>query len=86
MHTRTVIVGSRVGLHARPATTIAEAADEFDTDVFLALPGDEPIEANSALLIMSLGAAPGVAVEVSGENEAAVNAIAALVEKDLDAP
>lgn len=86
MHIRTVIVGSRVGLHARPATTIAEAADEFDSDVFLAIPGDEPVEANSALLIMSLGAGPGVTVEVSGEDESAVNAIATLVEKDLDAP
>lgn len=86
MPTRSVIVGSRIGLHARPATTIAEAADEFDTDVFIALPGDEPVEANSALLIMSLGAGPGVTVEVSGTDEAAVNAIATLVEKDLDAP
>lgn len=86
MHIRSVIVGSRVGLHARPATTIAEAADEFDTDVLIALPGGEPVEANSALLIMSLGAGPGVTVEVSGEDEGAVIAIATLVEMDLDAP
>lgn len=86
MHIRSVVVGSRVGLHARPATTIAEAADEFDTDVLIALPGGEPVEANSALLIMSLGAGPGVTVEVSGEDEGAVVAIATLVEMDLDAP
>ena len=86
MHIRSVVVGSRVGLHARPATTIAEAADEFDTDVLIALPGGEPVEANSALLIMSLGAGPGVTVEVSGEDEGAVIAIATLVEMDLDAP
>lgn len=85
MHTRTVTVGSRVGLHARPATTIAEAADEYDTDVFLTVPGGEPVEANSALLIMSLGASHGATIEVSGEDAAAVAAIAALVEKDLDA-
>ena len=85
MHTRTVIVGSRVGLHARPAAIIAEAADEFDTDVFIGVPGDEAVEANSALLIMSLGAGPGVSVEVSGDDATAVDAIATLVEKDLDA-
>ena len=34
---------------------------------------------------MTLGAGRGETVEVSGDNEADVDAIAALVEKDLDA-
>ncbi len=34
---------------------------------------------------MTLGAACGDTVEVSGDDQAAVDAIAALVEKDLDA-
>lgn len=85
MHTLTVTVGSAVGLHARPAAIISEAAAELDSEVLLAVPGDEPVEASSALLIMTLGAGNGDRVEVSGEVEADVAAIAALVEQDLDA-
>jgi phosphocarrier protein len=85
MFTRTVVVGSAVGLHARPAAIISEAVAELDSEVLLAVPGDEPVDASSALLIMTLGAGNGAQVEVSGEDEADVAAIAALVEQDLDA-
>lgn len=85
MPTITVAVGSSAGLHVRPAGVIAEAAGDLDSEVFLAVPGDEPVEADSALLIMTLGAAAGDLIEVSGEVEADVQAIADLVGKDLDA-
>jgi phosphocarrier protein len=85
MPTKTVTVGSSVGLHARPAAAISEAAAELDSEVTLALPGEEPVDAASSLLIMTLGAAFGDTVEVSGDNQADVDAIAALVAKDLDA-
>ncbi|GAB3082666.1 HPr family phosphocarrier protein [Nocardioides zeae] len=85
MPTLTAVVGSADGLHARPAGLIADAADELDADVTIGLPGDEPVDAASALLIMTLGAGKGDTVEVTGDDEAAVAAIAALVEKDLDA-
>ena len=85
MTTRTVVVGSAVGLHARPAALIAEAAGELDSEVTIAVPGQEGVDASSSLLIMTLGAGNGDSVEVSGDDEAAVNTIADLVEKDLDA-
>ena len=85
MPTKSVVVGSAVGLHARPAAIIAEAAGDLDSEVYLCVPGDEPVEASSALLIMTLGAGNGATVEVSGDDQAAVDTIAALVEKDLDA-
>lgn len=85
MPTQSVVVGSSVGLHARPAAIIAEKAEELGAEVFLAIPGDEPVEADSALMIMTLGAGCGDTVEVSGDDEAAVAAIAALVAQDLDA-
>lgn len=85
MPTRTVTVGSSVGLHARPAQLIAEAADDLDAEVLIGIPGDEPVDASSSLLIMTLGAGPGDQVEVSSEDQSALDAIAALVEKDLDA-
>jgi phosphocarrier protein HPr len=85
MPTKSVIVGSAVGLHARPAGIISEAAGELDVEVTLAVPGGEPVDASSALLIMTLGAQKGATVEVSSEDQGAVDTIAALVEQDLDA-
>ena len=85
MFTRIVTVGSAVGLHARPAAIISEAAAELDSEVLIGVPGDEAVDASSALMIMTLGAGNCDQVEVSGEVEADVAAIAALVEQDLDA-
>ena len=85
MPTKSVVVGSAVGLHARPAAIISEAAGEFDSEVLIGVPGGDPVDASSALMIMTLGAAKGDTVEVSGDDEAHVDAIVALVEKDLDA-
>jgi len=84
MPTKSVVVGSAVGLHARPAAIISEAAGELGSEVFIGLPGDEAVDASSALLIMTLGAGSGDTVEVSGDDEADVEAIAALVARDLD--
>jgi phosphocarrier protein HPr len=85
MPTKSVVVGSAVGLHARPASIISEAAGELDSEVLIGVPGGDPVDASSALMIMTLGAGKGVTVEVSGDDEADVDAIAALVEQDLDA-
>jgi phosphocarrier protein HPr len=85
MPTKSVTVGSAVGLHARPAALISEAAGELDAEVTLATPGGDPVDASSALLIMTLGAGKGDTVEVSSDDEQALAKIAALVEQDLDA-
>ncbi len=85
MPTQTVAVGSAVGLHARPATLIAEAASDLDAEVTLCVPGDEPVDASSALLIMTLGAGKGDPIEVASDDQAALDTIAALVAQDLDA-
>ena len=85
MPTKSVGVGSAVGLHARPAAIISEAAGDLDSEVMIGIPGDEPVDASSALMIMTLGAGKGDTVEVSGDSEEDVATIAALVEKDLDA-
>ncbi|HNV10653.1 MAG TPA: HPr family phosphocarrier protein [Propionibacteriaceae bacterium] len=85
MASKTVAVGSSVGLHARPAAIIAEAAGEFDDEILLSVEGEEGVDASSPLLIMTLGAEKGVLVTVESDSEEAVAAIAALVETDLDA-
>jgi phosphocarrier protein len=85
MPTRNVTVGSAVGLHARPAAIIAEKAAALSGAVTIGKPGGMPVDASSALMIMTLGAKRGDEVEVTGDDEQAVQTIAGLVEQDLDA-
>lgn len=88
MASKTVKVGSSVGLHARPASVIADAAAEYDEDIFLALVGeedDDETDAASSLMIMALGAEQGDQVTVTSDNAEAVEKIAGLIEQDLDA-
>jgi len=85
MTAKDVVVGSAIGLHARPAGIISDAAAKFDEEITMAVEGEEPVNATSALLIMSLGVEHGQTVTVASENVAAVNTIADLIEKDLDA-
>lgn len=85
MPSKTVTVGSSVGLHARPAATIAAAAADQTSPVTLAVAGGDPVDAGSALLIMTLGAAQGTEIVVESDDQAAVDTVAALVEADLDA-
>ena len=87
MGSKTVKVGSTVGLHARPATVIADAAGEFDDDIILTLVGgddDDETDAASSLMIMAMGAEFGDEVTVTSDNAQAVDQIAALIESNLD--
>lgn len=85
MPSTTVRVGSSVGLHARPAGLIAQAATDLGVEVTLATAEGEAVDAGSALMIMTLGAACGDEVTVESDDPAAVEAISALVAQDLDA-
>lgn len=83
-----VTVASTIGLHARPAAIIAETAAEFDAEIWLTLVGAadlDPSDAASALMIMALGAGHGDQITVSSTDPVAVEQIAALIERDLDA-
>jgi phosphocarrier protein HPr len=85
MPSKTVTVGSAVGLHARPAALIAEAVAKSGVPVTLATPGGNPVDAGSPLMIMTLGAKKGAEVEVTSDDEAVLGQIAEMVERDLDA-
>jgi phosphocarrier protein len=85
MPSKTVTVGSSVGLHARPAAVIAEAVLNTGVRVTLSKDGGEPVDAGSALMIMTLDAANGARVTVTSDDEAALEAVAGLIERDLDA-
>lgn len=87
MISRTVTVASSVGLHARPAALLAEAAEETGIEFILTLDGEEA-DAASVLDIMSLGAEHGDEVTISTDDDSAAEALdklAAMIETDLDA-
>ncbi|WP_166972986.1 HPr family phosphocarrier protein [Brevibacterium atlanticum] len=87
----TATVGSTVGLHARPAALLAEAAADYDFEITIALegePADEAMDASSVLSLMGLGAEYGQTVVLRSEAEGADEALAALkdlIETDHDA-
>jgi phosphocarrier protein len=85
MPTKTVIVGSAIGLHARPAAIIAEAVLNAGVPVTLSVDGGDPVDAGSALMIMTMGAANGAEVTIASDDEAALATVAELVQQDLDA-
>ena len=85
MPSKTVTVGSAVGLHARPAALIAEAVSKSGVPVTLATPGGNAIDAGSPLMIMTLGAKKGTEVVVSSDDDAVLGQIADMVAADLDA-
>jgi phosphocarrier protein len=85
MAEKTVTVGSAIGLHARPAAIIAEAVVNAGVPVSLSMDGGEPVDAGSALMIMTLGAGNGTQVTVHSDDDEALEKVAALVEQDLDA-
>lgn len=64
-YSRAVTVTDEAGLHARPASKVAEIAAEAEGDITIAFGGEEA-EADSAMMLMSLGATQGASIMVSG--------------------
>ncbi|GAB2515925.1 HPr family phosphocarrier protein [Nocardia sp. NPDC059240] len=87
MITRTAVVASKTGLHARPAALFAKAAGEAGVPVKISVEGKDPIAANSLLQVMTLGAKQGDTVTLHAEDgaDAALEKLVAMLETDLDA-
>ena len=87
MPERHVTVGSKVGLHARPAALFVQAASKFGFPVFIAKDDQPPADARSILSVLALDARGGDEVVLSAEGDgadAALDELAALVARDLD--
>lgn len=85
--TRTVVVGSRSGLHARPARLFADAAKATGLRVLVSRAGGTPAPASSVLAVMAIGAQQGdeIVLSVAGPGaERVADDLAALVARDLD--
>ena len=76
----TTTIGSRVGLHARPAALFARAAADLPVDVTIALGDGEPVDASSMLSVMTLGAAFGDSVTLRADGDGADAAVGSLAE------
>ena len=89
MATRQVSIASSVGLHARPASLFVQAVTASGLPVKIAKEGGSPVDAKSILMVMALGAKCGDVVTLSSDAEgadAALDALAAFLEIDHDAP
>lgn len=82
MPERTVVVASLIGLHARPASLVSLAAAGTGVPMRLHAHG-RTVDAASILGVLSLGVAHGDEVMVSADDPDAVDALIALLERDL---
>jgi phosphocarrier protein HPr len=88
MPERTVTVGSKVGLHARPAALVAKAAAKAPVKISIRKADGNPVPAASVLSLMTLGAHFGDEVTLAADGDgadAALDDLAAMIAKDLDA-
>lgn len=66
------------GLHARASAKVVEAAARFKSQMFL-IKGDEKVDAESILDLMTLGAPLGTEIEVEAVGEDADEALSAML-------
>ena len=88
MPQRTVVIGSTVGLHARPAALFVQAVTAAGLPVTIAKPGGEPVNARSILSVLALDARGGEQVVLTADGDgadAALDALVALLLVDHDA-
>lgn len=84
-YSRSATVADAAGLHARPAAKVAEMAAEAEEDLLIAFDG-EKADADSAMMLMSLGAAQGDTVTIIGDSadKPIVDKIADAIAEGLD--
>jgi phosphocarrier protein HPr len=88
MAERRAVVGSKVGLHARPAARFVKAAARQPVKVTIAKAGAEPVDAASILDVVTLDVRGGEEVILTAEGdgaEQALDELVAVVEADHDA-
>jgi len=89
MAERRAVVGSKVGLHARPAALFVRAAAKLPVKVTIAKDGKDPVDAASILAVLTLDVRGGEEVVLAARGDGAEQALddlVTLVETDHDAP
>jgi phosphocarrier protein len=89
MAERQVIVGSRIGLHARPAAMFVRAVTAQPVKITIRKGDGPPVDARSMLRVLALGAKNGdtVVLEAEGDGaDEALEVVAKVVAEDHDDP
>jgi len=73
-----VTVNTGVGLHARPAAVLVQAAKKFACSVMIEYEG-QTVDARSILQVLSLGVKDGRQITLRTDGEGEAEALAALV-------
>ncbi len=85
---REVVIGHPTGLHARPAVKFTKLAKTFAAAIRLrGAPDGAWVDAKSIVKVMALKLKTGTRLEIEAEGDgadAAVDALAGLVERDFD--
>ena len=85
MFKKEVVVRCESGLHNKQATYFVQKANEFESSIWLES-ANRKMNAKSLLGIMSLGIVTGAVVTLTAQgtdSEAAVNALEALLQRDV---
>ena len=85
MAERSVTVGSKVGLHARPAMLFTQAVAASGAKVTISRPGAAGVDASSILFVMGMGVKNGEEVVLASNDAAVLDQPVALLATDLDA-
>ncbi|WP_341954851.1 HPr family phosphocarrier protein [Salinibacterium sp. TMP30] len=87
MTSRTVTIGSKVGLHARPASIFAQAVGTCGVTVMLTDSSDKTVNAASILSVLSMGIEFGDTVTLTSDDDdadTALDSLAELLASELD--
>ncbi len=82
-----VVIKNRLGIHARPATLLVQAAAKFQAEIFLSKGDVRRINGKSIMGIMMLAAEHGAELLIEAEGsdaDDAVAEVAALLESDFE--
>ena len=85
---QSVTIRNALGLHARPAGVLSQAANQFSSNIYIQK-GLMKVNAKSIMGIMMLAASRGTQLMIRAEGtdeEAAVEALSKLVESGFDEP
>lgn len=85
MYTEKTLVKCESGLHNRQATYFIQKANEFRSSIWVEV-DERKINAKSLLGVLSMGITTGTTISLiadGSDEEAAVKALAALLEKDV---
>lgn len=86
MKTKTVKITNDLGLHARPASKLAQLAGQYDAEIEISH-GNVTANAKSLLGVLTVAAPKGAEVQLSAEgadDDEALTALAALFERGFE--